>query len=295
MQGYGIALSIVDDGLQLDAMMRFDPEEYAQTYGREYPGYDSESTIVNLVPDNSVIFLGGVPLEGFWDSYQAALEAMGTEEDVAEAIDLLSAEIGLDLNDFFGAMDGELALAVLPKDLDPMQDPFASLLPLDILLMMGTSRQEAVFEMLAPVANALEQNLMTELTPSERGAFTLYDVFDPYMGSSVFLFGVGEDHFVLTTSTEVLEAAFGGGPSLADSPEYQKAIAALPEDLLPIFYIDVGGMVQMINDVDAMMMVMDENDEISNPIEPLTSFCIGVGTMDEATARVTMVALIETE
>jgi hypothetical protein len=296
MHGYGIAVSIVEAGIQLDAMMEFDPEEYEEAYGREYPPYDMESTIVNQIPGHSVMYIGGIPLEGFWDGYESTLESMGTEEDVTEAIELLSAEIGLDIKDFFEAMDGELALSILSKDLDPEADPFASLLPVDILLMMGTSRQEAVLEMLTPVANSLEQAFMIDLSPSERGNFTLYDVFDPYMGSSLFLFGVGEDHFVLTTSNDVLEASFGGGPSLADDPDYQDAVSALPEGLLPIMYFDVGGVVQMVNAIDTMMMVpIDEVEEISNPIEPWTSFCVGVGSVDETTMHVSMIAIIETE
>jgi hypothetical protein len=293
IRGYAMTLSIVDAGLQLDIVGSIDEEAYTERFEEPYPTFMVQPGSPDLVPASSVAFIGGFPMENFWEDYQRSLETMGTGEDVAEAVDLLSDEIGLDLNEFFKALDGVFTLAVIPKEFGADSDPYSAILPFDLLLMIGTSQQAEVLEMLEPLATALEGAVMTELTPEKRGDFTVYDVYDPYMETSVFLFGVGKDHLVLTTSTDVLDEAFGDGPSLATSERYQQAAQALPGDMTPIMYVDVHGMADMINDVENWMGPVQEAEELSQPLDALISVVMGADVQPGPTVFISVLATIE--
>lgn len=293
IRGYAMTLSIVDAGVQLDIVSSIDEQAYTERFEEPYPTLMVQPGSPDLVPASSVVFIGGFPMENFWEDYQRSLEMMGTGEDVAEAIDLLSDEIGLDLNEFFKALDGVFTLAVLPKEFGPDSDPYSAILPFDLLLMIGTSQQSEVLEMLEPLAAALEEAVMTELTPEKRGDFTVYDVYDPYMETSVFLFGVGKDHLVLTTSADVLDEAFGDGPSLATSERYQQAAQALPGDMTPVVYVDVHGMADMINDVENWMGPVQEAEELSQPLDALISVSMGVDVQPGPTVFISVLAMIE--
>jgi hypothetical protein len=293
IRGYAMTLSIVDSGVQLDIISTIDEEMYTERFEQPYPTLMVQPGSPDLVPADSVIFLGGFPMENFWENYQKSLDAMGTGGDVAEAVDLLSGEIGLDLNEFFEALDGVFTLAVLPKEFGADSDPFSAVLPFDLLLMVGTSQQAEVLAMLEPLAAALEDTVMTELAPEKRGDFTIYDVYDPYMDASVFLFGIGKDHLVLTTSADVLDEAFGGGPSLATSERYQQASEALPGNMTPFMYFDVPGMVGMINDVENYIGTMQETEELSQPLDALVSVSMGADVQPGPTVFISVLAIIE--
>ena len=293
IRGYAMTLSIVDAGVQLDIVSSIDEEAYTEKFEEPYPTFMAQPGSPDLVPASSVVFLGGFPMENFWENYQKSLETMGNGEDVAEAIDLLSDEVGLDLNDFFNTLDGVFTLSVLPKELGPDSDPFSAIVPFDLLLTIGTSQQADVIEMLVPLAAALGDAVGVELEPEKQGDFTLYDVYDPYMEASVFLFGAGRDHLVLTTSADVLEEAFGDGPSLATSERYQQAAEALPRDMTPILYLDVPGMIDMISDIENSLGPVEGAEELSQPLDALISVSMGADVKPGPTVFISMLAIIE--
>jgi hypothetical protein len=232
-------------------------------------------------------------MDSFWQNYQTSLEQSGTAADVNEAIQLLSDEIGVDLEKFLTALDGDFAMAVLPVGFGLEAEPFSVLLPFDLLLMIGTSQQAAVLEMLEPLAAALGDALGVGLEAEGRGDFTIYDVYDPYMETSVFLFGAGKDHLVLTTSADLLDEAFGGGPSLATSERYQQAADALPGTMDPFLFVDVQGLVGMIQEFQNWVGTTDETEELSQPLEALISVSVGAEVRPGPLVQVTALAILE--
>jgi hypothetical protein len=293
LQGYAMTLAVVDAGLQLDIVTRIDDAQYTEEFGKPYPITTTPLAPPDLIPADSVIYLGGFSMDSFWQNYQTSLEQSGTAADVNEAIQLLSDEIGVDLEEFFTALDGDFAMAVLPVGFGPEAEPFSVLLPFDLLLMIGTSQQAEVLEMLDPLAAALGDALGVGLEAEGRGDFTIYDVYDPYMETSVFLFGAGKDHLVLTTSADLLDEAFGGGPSLATSERYQQAADALPGTMEPFLFIDVQGLVGMIQEFQKWVGTTDETEEFGQPLEALISVSVGAEVRPGPLVQVTALAILE--
>lgn len=293
MRGYAMTLAIVDEGVQFDIVASIDGEAYAEEFGEPYPTIFIQPVAPAMVPEASVIYLGGFPINSAWENYRTSMEQAGTAEDVNEALELLSGEIGLDLDEFFAALDGVFALSVIPRDIKPGTGPYGSFLPFDLLLMVGTSQPDEVLEMLEPLAAMLGESIGVDLKSAARGDFTLYDVYDPYGETSIFLFGVGKEHLVLSTSGEVLDQSFGVGPSLATDEGYQQAAAALPGDMDPVMYVDVSGVMAMARDIEGMYGPVEQADEISDPLQALTSVSMGVYVLPGPTVHIAVLAIIQ--
>jgi hypothetical protein len=195
--------------------------------------------------------------------------------------------------DFLGKLDGEWAFAIMPSSEGILAEGLG--VPLDFVFLAETSNPEEledVTERIGFLISMLEIGMVETL---EFEKTTLYELIDMMIGESILTFGMGEEYFVLGSSTSSINELFAGGPSLADSEHYNQVWQEFPTDMSPVTFIDVRGLTAAIEGSIPSMIQDSFEQEGEQYTNPITYFAIAGTPMEDGAARATMILFIETE
>jgi hypothetical protein len=219
---------------------------------------------------------------------------MSTGEDFEESLEMLEFTLGFDpFEEFFPRLDGEWAIAVT-------QDPEGSFaesieLPLGFTILAETSDAEGLLGTLQKLGDFLEQEGLGEVESSQSSGVDLFEIVDYFSGDSILTFGVSDAYFALCTSKSSLTGLFDGGRSLAESDRYQKVWDAFPRDMVPVWYLDVEGLVDTIRESTPPDELEYFEEDVGKFVKPIRFFAVAAAPLDGEMMRTSAILFVETE
>jgi hypothetical protein len=299
--GFGMSLSVVDPGLQLDMVTVYeDPEEVPWVdIDLDLNGYEPQTP--GMVPEETFLFYSNYTLP---DQDKLLEDMLG--EDYQEALGLLAEEIDVDLEEIYASLDGEIAVALFEQDEGFLGEVVG--MPMGLSLLVGIkddAQWDDLFDLLTEEA---EYTPMVEIDDFNLDDFDLLSITmsDGYESYPVLVYGTGDEYAVLSTAVEDAEILVGDGDTLSDSEDFAQVWEAFPEETWPMMYVDMAGFVEWVENISGVSPMYglgpdyDYGDEVEEEIdsasalEPLTTIAVGSSLYSSPDSQtVTMIFFID--
>lgn len=287
-------ISIVEEGVQLDTVSLFDSENLTDSM-RDLLSMRSDPVgTTALLPEDTFLFVAGEGLDKNIVEIKENLLSTPDSDDIEESLEMLEYTIGFDLfEEFFPRLDGEWAIAVTQE----FEGSFMEALevPLGFTLLTETSDADGLLGTLQKLADFLEREGLGEVEASQSNGVDLFELVDSFSGDSIFSFGVSEDYFALCTSRSGLTDLFDGGRSLADSDRYQQVWKAFPGDMVPVWYLDMEGLVGTIRESIPTDELEYFEEDVGSYVAPIRFFAVAASPLDGDMMRSSAILFVETE
>jgi hypothetical protein len=192
-----------------------------------------------------------------------------------------------------GNLDGEIAFLLMPSTEGVLAESMD--VPMGFAILAETNDPDALLEVTEKIGPAMEAFDIGTAEVSEQSYGTIYDLFDINFGDLIATYGVGEDHLLIGSSSDVFEDIFNGGPSLADSDGYQEVWDAFPRDMAPVMYMDFRGLIGQIRESLEPWEQEAFDEEAGMILESMKYFVAAASPFEDNMARSTMILFIEME
>ena len=284
-------VSVVDVGVKFDYAMITDadlqvdlPEEY----------FNDDPQIASLAPEDTVLyFSSGIVVENLEQTKASLLELLGSQgTDAEEAMMLLTMAFGFDpIEDLIGNLDGEFALLLLPSAEGILAE--SAEIPLGFAILAETAASDELLDVADKFSAAMESQGVGVAEVSEEEYGTIYNLVDMYYGDLIATYGVGDDYFMIGSSSGTLEDIFSGGPSLAASDDYKDARDAFPRNVAPVMYINIQGLIGQIKESMEPWEREDFNEEAGEVLNSLQYLALAKKPNKDNIVRSMMILFIE--
>lgn len=286
--------SFVDDGIRFDVI--------GDPIGDFIFDTDSRIESPEVLPSDTVVLLSMVGLDEAWQEGMDALEEADPYvwEDFEELLDEFKEETDVDLEgDVIDSLSGELALALLPSDLDFLAGDFDEFGLVEALLLFGVDDPEEILDALDSIVDLLEDEGI-DVDRSSLGGDELVtakmddDSLERYEPGYV----VTDEWAVVGSNVDGLEAFHdalsGEADSLRSNPEFGRLIGFAPEPLHLLLYADVANMLEMVEDALDADARADYRNDVEPYVEQLGALLVS-GSMTEEKMRFSMVLTLRDE
>ncbi len=301
MRGTAVSVTLTDDGVQIDSVSDFDYEELSELQQANLPDY-APSPALGYFPADTIVYAGAKGGALSWeDTRNLFVTQMGGDREAyEESMALFARDFGVNPDtDIFPYVSGEFALALMPGSSGLLAEQLD--LPLGMVMLVGITDDTQIGGTLARVTSAItdpQRGGLGLVSQVETNGFTLFDFTSTFEEAWQFTYGSGRGYLVLGTSTAALESMrFTGGETLADSPGYQAAQGAFAQDMTPVMYMNMNGVMDTIrqsmvanSDGDAEMLA--KFDDVVGVIRPLHTIAAAAKTTEDHTHQ-TMIFFIE--
>jgi hypothetical protein len=287
--GVRLELAHIESGMLLDLATQYDLGELSESQMAALDLIGAQPVTDDLVPGSSLVYLNGRGLSLFWESMQTSTQEGG--QDFAESYEVTVAQLGFDPADLFEPLDGEYAIVVLPKQGAAL--PSASEVPLEAALLAGTGDEARLSAALDKATMALEEQLFLQVDRNQEGDFTVFRPSSSFTGGPGLVFGVGRGYLFVASSDTAFRDLFDGGAGLAAERRYQQVWAAFPQEMAPVLYVDVSGLVEAFRPM-AGERDSAEFEEAVRALKPLTAVAAATGPLEGDLVRGAYILFIET-
>jgi hypothetical protein len=242
--GVALGISTSKDGLRLDYATALNPDKLSASQLEALNIKYSRSNIENMVPEDTFVFSALKSSKG--PGYLLERGGLLDNPDIQESLDLLEREYDFSLQDFLDSLSGEYGLAISPARDGIMAE---SDINVGITFIAGITDQSNLTDM---ILDFLDTNLgYVDEYSVESVTYGKYDLqgliideFD-YRDPTV-VFGEDNGYFILGTSPANLNDSLGGTRSLADSAKYRQTWKAFSSGSIPVLYVDLVALVDLI-------------------------------------------------
>lgn len=249
IRGTALAISLTDEGIQIDTVTSYDPEKMSP-----FETAALETRVVNpktasLFPANTLLWLSGQGIDLFWSTLRRSLIAEIGRSDFDESMRLFEREFSINPDEqLFPYLDGEAALGVIPGAIGLL--PAAFNVDLGAVAVIGTSDQAGLAANLAAFSSRIGNPIgglgLVTMVQGSSGQ-TIYEFSTVLIPDLLFAYGTGNGYMMLGSSNQALQALhFSGGNSLADSSAYRQAIGSFPEEMSAGLFVDVQGLLDAV-------------------------------------------------
>ncbi len=238
------SLAIVDAGLQMDTVVAYQLDKLTNLEKEQLKQGKNSLKSVEMLPADTLLYFGANTLKETWttlrDSYIKMYGITLAEYD--EAMQQLEKQIQVNPDkDLFPYLGGDVLIVVRPSSRGIL--PVQSKINLGAALMVGTTDPAKTMLAADKVSAALSKGLKSPLPLNDVNGLKYYNLKDTASNTEFVTFGVGKQYLLVGTSADFLESLFAGGqPGLPGSGRYQTAAKALPGDSVPVFYLDLEGL-----------------------------------------------------
>ena len=285
---------IVDAGLRVDFSFVLDPDDIDEETLAVYQDAGKRPQTETLIPEGSLVYHVGSGIHKIVENLQANLASMEGAEDFAESLMMFEMTFGFSpFEDFLGKLDGEWAFAIMPSSEGVLAEGLG--VPLDFVFLAETSAPEELGDVTERIGFLITMMEIGMVETLEFEKTTLYELIDMMIGESILTFGMGEEYFVLGSSTSLINELFAGGASLADSEHYNQVWQEFPRDMSPVTFVDIRGLTAAIEGSIPSMIQESFEQEGEQYTNPITYFALAGTPMEDGVARATMILFIETE
>jgi hypothetical protein len=260
-------------------------------------GYFSDDPqIASLAPEDTFLyFASGIEVDNLEQTKASFLELLSSQgTDADEAMMLFSMAFGFDpIDDLIGNLDGELALLLVPSA-DGILAESADV-PLGFALLAETADSDALLDVANKFGTAMETQGIGIAEVSEEEFGTIYDLVDTYYGDLIATYGVSEDYFMIASSSGALEDIFSDGPSLADSDGYKDVWDAFPDNVAPVMYINIQGLIGQLKESMEPWQREDFDEEAGEVLNSIHYLALAAYPTKNNINRATMILFVEME
>ena len=244
MQAFGsmaASLAIVEEGLQMDALVVYDAEKLSETQRLMLQNAGQASQIAGVMPADTLLLIAG---QGLNNILQMNKDTLGDQigADYDEAMQMLAAEIGFNLDsDLLAHLEGEYGLAVVPEP----ESIFAQMgVPLGVIFASRISNHDALESTIQKFNSYVSQQGAT-VKQSDMGEDHLYTLGDPFAGEMV-AFGLGQDHLAISLTSKRIENVFHPAEALADDSAFREAWTHFSRDSIPVMYLKLPDLLEAL-------------------------------------------------
>ena len=290
-----ISASLIERGVRLDLYM--DPVE-----GVPVPTAENRLLSADRLPGDALMLFSFVGANEAWQQFRdsgGADDLFGQTNRAGEA-EGLAAIIGLGaLDSVMETLTGEVALALLPSDVQISSDGDFESGTIDALLMAETADAggfeallDIVMGMITPGLSMMDPEGAQSFQPSQIdiGEYQakFWDLSGLLGGSFNYEPGylVTEDMLVIGSTTDSL-ADFNGAltgeiSSLRSNETFSRALDLAPEPLQFLMYADIAGIVEMVENAMAPETLVEYTQQVKPIVAPFESFIVAGSSTEEA-------------
>ncbi|MEZ4646422.1 MAG: DUF3352 domain-containing protein [Chloroflexota bacterium] len=285
LKGTAVSLTFVDAGLQIDTVNAYNADELSSAQRTMLDAYTTAPVSLSLFPEDTFLYMGAQGLGNIWELYRETLVTqMGDPEAFSESMALFARDFGINPDtDFLPYLNRELAFGLMPADSGLLADELD--LPMGMVLVVGTDNEAALAASIATFTEKITDPNTSGLGQANRvesNGLTLYEFSPSYDEALRLTYGTGRDYFYLGTSTaDIQSLQFGGGTALADSDGYQTAVAAFPDEMVPVAYLDLRSLMSTVrSSVATSNTDMTEFEQVAAVLYPLHTIAAAVHIND---------------
>ncbi|MDH3943519.1 MAG: DUF3352 domain-containing protein [Anaerolineae bacterium] len=297
---YGMAFSfeLTDQGIQMEFAQSIDEEGMVSDELLSLQAAPIRSDADEMLPADTFLYMAATGETPAVEGRQAAIGEAMEDEEFAEALELLVEEYGIDLEDVLQAISGEVVAAMMPSDSGALAAMGG--MPAGFLFMIGTSDEDAIFEMIEEINGQILDDPLSEYSVEDASFDDLrlfnLGIENPFIGGSIpmLTYGVGEGFIILASGIDVIEDTFDGGPSLADQDDYQGVWTGFLSEAIPFLYLDLHNMVTTLES-GLLGMAPPGTDTGTEVIRPLHYIVMVIESREQDFPTFKMLFIIEKE
>ena len=274
--------SFVDNGIRFELV--------GETPSRAFTLDDvSRLRSPEALPQDTLVLLSAVGVDQAWEEFRDSLENLDpyAQEAFEEFLEEMEDETGVDLErDVIDALNGEIALALLPSDLGDFFDEGPASGVVEGLLLAGIEDAESVMDALDTFAEVLED----EGIDVDRDSLGEYDVVTT-RAEEIFGAGDYEPGYVVTEEWAVVgsniggleafyEAVSGEAGTLESKAEFRELAEAAPEPLHYLLYTDIAGVLEMVEDALDDDTAKEYRRDVEPLVDQISAFMLAVSVTD---------------
>ncbi len=264
--------------------------------------FDSDNRLRSpgVLPEDTLALLSMVGVDRVWDEARSSLEDIDpyAREEFEELLDEIEDETGVDLErDVIDELSGEVALALLPSDLEFLAGDFNEFGVVEALLLVGVEDSAGILDALDAFADLLEDEGI-DVDRDSLGDYELVTVRPDDYDFQVYEPGyiVTDEWAVAGSNIEGLEAfhdaASGDVETLDSNPVFERIIDLAPAPLHFLIYADIAGMLEMVEEALDNEMRSNYRRDVEPFVEQLGAILVA-GSMTDDEMRFTVILTIE--
>lgn len=285
MQGTAVSLSLVDAGIQLDAITLYDADELTPTQQQALTTQVQKVETAAFFPATTPVYAVGQGLDLLWNNYRDSFIAQTSQQDFTESMQLFADEFGLNPNtDLFPLLDGEAAFGLIPgtTGLEEIGLPVGGTA---VIHTNNPAQLTANLEAFSQTFGNPQTGIGTVTTGTSNG-FTTSQIESVLFPGWHPVYTTQEQFFVLGSDLAAVQTlVWDGGPSLAAAPHYQQTWQVFPADFTPGLYIDMAGLVEMLQTTSSPATDFSQ-------LKPITTIAMA-GSSAENRVHQTLVVFIQ--
>lgn len=262
------ALSIIDDGLELDIVSLSEVGLVDTATNEWVEAGQSLKPADQFFPEQTVMLISGQRFDLTWSAIREGFVSENSQADWDESMALFADEFSVNPDtELMPYLDGEWGLGVLPADVGLLTDALD--IPLGFAWLVGTSEPAKLAPALNSLADGLDfQGFSIQQQPLADGF--VYSVSLSAGDDPMLVYGLDGNQMYLASDADTIERLMASvGPILAESDHYRQLWTAFPRDHSPAFYLDVQGLLDALQ--EGLSDLDREDFEDALPIlKPLT-------------------------
>jgi hypothetical protein len=251
IEGTALAMSLVKEGLQIDAVTSYNPEKLTLLQETALETRVTDPKTPTLFPADALLMLSGQGIDLFWSTLRRSLIAEIGRSDFDESMRLFEREFSINPDEqLFPYLDGEAALGLIPSEIGTISA--AAEIDLGAIAVIGTSDQEGLAASLATFSTRIGNpiggfGLVTTVQGSSEQI--IYEFRTVLIPDLLFAYGTGNGYLMLGSSSEALQSMqFSGGGSLATTSAYQQAVQSFTDEMSVGLFADVQGILDVVGE-----------------------------------------------
>ncbi len=261
------------------------------------------------LPEDTVVLVSTVGLDAQWDGFRDSLDELGLfyEEDMNDFLEEIEDESGVDLDEVFDALSGEIAFALLRSDVetglfsngDLDESAFAGS-AIELLLMAGPGDLATIEEAIKEAVEALEDagaEFDTELLGEYTATLAVLDELTDTPTGYTPGYVVTEDWAVIGSTIDSLEvfydAASGDIDRLSSAARFSRILDLAPVPLQFLMYVDFQGVLDMVEDGMDEGDRADYEEDVQPFLEPFEAFLMAASATEDIALFTVAVTLQE--
>lgn len=231
-----IGLSVVDSGLKVDIITRYNPGRLSDTQKLMFSSLAGAAKVPGALPATTLAYLSGRDAAGMWRNFYQTLG--GSTMDYDKAMSDAKTSLGVNPDqDVFKYLDGEWALGVVAQ---PQGSNLMGLGNMGVVGVFETSQPGMLNQASDGFLGTAENNGMV-INQSVVGKMRLFELMSD--GTAALAYGITDTAVAFSTDAALLRSIAGNSSgALSAQARYQRTMSQFPNDDQPAMFVDVEGL-----------------------------------------------------
>lgn len=264
VQAFAAGLSIVEEGLQADAITSYNPQKLTEAQRARLQNAGQAAKIAQVMPADAILLVAGQEIQ---EAMQIRPESPDAQSN--DSMNLLSqflTEIGFSQEpDILSYLDQEYGLAAVPEADSEVE---LAGIPIGLLFASHINDSDSLD---AAIRKSGQMSPAMEMVATDVDNGHAYQTNRPDGDEQLFI-SLGEEYMAAGSSRWRVAEILNPGTTLSENPEYKEIWAHFETGITPILYLDVASL------LDSLEKGQGEYDELPQEIrflKPIHHLAIG--------------------